>query len=33
MGSGMTPTGHEWMEANPEMVDPQNPMCSGPTRR
>jgi FtsP/CotA-like multicopper oxidase with cupredoxin domain len=29
MGSGMTPDGHEYMEANPEMVDPQNPMCSG----
>jgi FtsP/CotA-like multicopper oxidase with cupredoxin domain len=32
MGSGMTPAGHEWMEANPEMVDPQNPMCSGPDK-
>jgi hypothetical protein len=29
MGSGMTPDGHEFMEANPGMVDPQNPMCSG----
>lgn len=28
MGSGMTATGHEYMMANPDMVDPQNPMCS-----
>ena len=32
MGSGMTASGHEFMEANPEMVDPQNPMCSGPDK-
>jgi FtsP/CotA-like multicopper oxidase with cupredoxin domain len=30
MGSGMTAAGHEFMEANPDMVDPQNPMCSTP---
>ena len=30
MGSGMTAAGHEWMMANPDLVDPQNPMCSGP---
>jgi FtsP/CotA-like multicopper oxidase with cupredoxin domain len=28
MGSGMTSDGHELMMANPDMVDPQNPMCS-----
>ncbi|MCU0588988.1 MAG: multicopper oxidase domain-containing protein [Syntrophobacteraceae bacterium] len=28
MGSGMTADGHELMEANPGMVDPQNPMCT-----
>jgi len=28
MGSGMTASGHEYMMANPDMVDPQNPMCS-----
>ncbi|MCG3209860.1 MAG: hypothetical protein FOGNACKC_03487 [Anaerolineae bacterium] len=28
MGSGMTATGHQWMMAHPDMVDPQNPMCS-----
>jgi len=28
MGSGMTAAGHQFMEANPGMVDPQNPMCS-----
>ena len=27
MGSGMTATGHEFMIANPDMLDPQNPMC------
>ncbi|MBB5347821.1 multicopper oxidase domain-containing protein [Desulfoprunum benzoelyticum] len=27
MGAGMTPEGHEMMEANPDMVDPQMPMC------
>ena len=32
MGSGMTATGHEWMMANPGLVDPQNPMCSGPDK-
>ncbi|MBK8900108.1 MAG: multicopper oxidase domain-containing protein [Anaerolineaceae bacterium] len=32
MGSGMTADGHEWMMANPEMVDPLNPMCSGPDK-
>lgn len=32
MGSGMTPAGHEYMQANPGMVDPQNPMCSGPDK-
>ena len=30
MGSGLTPAGHEWVMMNPELVDPQNPMCSGP---
>ena len=30
MGSGPTPAGHEWMMMNPDQVDPQNPMCSGP---
>ncbi len=30
MGSGPTPAGHEWMMMNPDLVDPQNPMCSGP---
>ncbi|MDX1437434.1 MAG: hypothetical protein R3335_11515, partial [Anaerolineales bacterium] len=30
MGSGLTADGHEWVMANPGMVDPQNPMCSGP---
>lgn len=28
MGSGMTADGHELMAANPDMIDPQNPMCS-----
>ncbi len=32
MGSGMTATGHEYMMANPGMVDPQNPMCSDPMK-
>ncbi|PWB70524.1 MAG: hypothetical protein C3F07_16920 [Anaerolineales bacterium] len=32
MGSGMTAAGHEWMMANPGMVDPLNPMCSGPDK-
>jgi len=32
MGSGMTANGHEWMMANPDMVDPQNPMCSDPMK-
>jgi FtsP/CotA-like multicopper oxidase with cupredoxin domain len=32
MGSGMTATGHEWMMANPDMVDPLNPMCSMPDK-
>lgn len=32
MGSGMTPTGHEWMMANPDMIDPLNPMCSSPDK-
>ena len=32
MGSGMTPAGHEWMMMNPGLVDPQNPMCSGPDK-
>lgn len=32
MGSGMTATGHEFMAANPGMVDPQNPMCSDPMK-
>lgn len=27
MGAGMTPDGHEWMKANPDQVDPLNPMC------
>jgi FtsP/CotA-like multicopper oxidase with cupredoxin domain len=30
MGSGMTPTGHEAMMADPAMNDPLNPMCSQP---
>ena len=30
MGSGMTADGHKWMELNPDMVDPQNPMCDDP---
>jgi FtsP/CotA-like multicopper oxidase with cupredoxin domain len=30
MGSGMTADGHAWMEANPDMVDPLNPMCNDP---
>lgn len=30
MGSGMTATGHEMMD--PTMVDPLNPMCSGPDK-
>ncbi len=29
MGSGMTADGHDWMMMNPDLVDPQNPMCSG----
>ena len=29
MGSGMTPTGHM---SDPAMMDPQNPMCSGPDK-
>jgi FtsP/CotA-like multicopper oxidase with cupredoxin domain len=33
MGSGMTPDGHEFMEANPEMVDPQVPMCNDPATK
>ncbi len=32
MGSGMTADGHVYMEANPDMVDPQNPMCSDPMK-
>ena len=28
MGSGETAAGHEYMMANPTLVDPQNPMCS-----
>jgi FtsP/CotA-like multicopper oxidase with cupredoxin domain len=32
MGSGMTADGHEWMMANPNMIDPLNPMCSGPNK-
>ena len=32
MGSGMTADGHEYMEANPDLVDPQNPMCSDPMK-
>jgi len=32
MGSGMTAAGHEAMMADPTMVDPQNPMCSGPDK-
>lgn len=30
MGSGMTADGHEFMKANPDMVDPQVPMCNEP---
>ncbi len=30
MGSGLTPAGHEWVMANPDQIDPLNPMCSGP---
>ena len=33
MGSGMTADGHVFMEANPDMLDPQNPMCSDPTMK
>ena len=33
MGAGMTPEGHEFMEANPDMVDPQNPMCNDPATK
>jgi FtsP/CotA-like multicopper oxidase with cupredoxin domain len=33
MGSGMTPDGHEFMEANPDMVDPQVPMCNDPATK
>jgi FtsP/CotA-like multicopper oxidase with cupredoxin domain len=33
MGSGMTPLGHEFMEANPELVDPQVPMCNDPATK
>ena len=32
MGSGMTADGHEYMMTQPEMVDPQNPMCSDPMK-
>jgi FtsP/CotA-like multicopper oxidase with cupredoxin domain len=32
MGSGMTADGHEFMMANPDMIDPQNPMCSDPMK-
>jgi len=32
MGSGMTAAGHEYMGANPDMLDPQNPMCSDPMK-
>jgi FtsP/CotA-like multicopper oxidase with cupredoxin domain len=32
MGSGMTPDGHLYMEANPGLIDPQNPMCSDPMK-
>lgn len=32
MGSGMTADGHAWMMQNPDMVDPLNPMCSGPDK-
>ncbi|WP_404390917.1 multicopper oxidase domain-containing protein [Humibacillus xanthopallidus] len=28
MGAGMTPEGHQFMEDNPGMVDPQVPMCN-----
>ncbi|WP_246006115.1 hypothetical protein [Georgenia muralis] len=33
MGSGMTPVGNELMEANPETVDPQVPMCNDPATK
>lgn len=33
MGAGMTPDGHAAMEGmDPAMIDPQNPMCSGPDK-
>lgn len=32
MGSGMTADGHAWMMENEGMVDPLNPMCSGPDK-
>ncbi|MGD8201510.1 multicopper oxidase domain-containing protein [Ornithinimicrobium sp. W1679] len=33
MGAGMTPQGHEMMEAMPDMVDPQVPMCNDPATK
>ncbi|MGC5584869.1 multicopper oxidase domain-containing protein [Ornithinimicrobium sp. W1665] len=33
MGAGMTPEGHEMMEAMPDMVDPQVPMCNDPATK
>jgi len=33
MGAGMTPDGHEAMEAAPDMVDPQAPMCNDPATK
>ena len=33
MGAGMTPEGHEMMEAMPDMVDPQVPMCNDPVTK
>ncbi|MFK5636176.1 multicopper oxidase domain-containing protein, partial [Ornithinimicrobium sp. LYQ103] len=33
MGAGMTPEGHEMMEAMPGMVDPQVPMCNDPATK
>jgi len=28
MGSGLTAAGHEWEMANPDQIDPQNPLCN-----
>ncbi len=33
MGAGMTPEGHQFMEDNPDMVDPQVPMRNDPATK